>query len=151
MIVKNDYWSLDINPSKGCQIEAGMVHLKSGWADLLPSEKYNTPSFLMLPYSNRIKDGKFTWNGTQYQLSYPEKHALHGPVRKMPWKCIYEASQEVHFSIEVKAYDNPLEWPFAFSAFIRFLFRGKDVKQKLFIKNEEEIPVPFEEGFILIS
>lgn len=147
MRVRNDYWSLDINPSKGCQIEAGMVLLESGWADLLPSEKYNTPSFLMLPYSNRIKDGKFTWNGNQYQLSYPEKHALHGPVRKMPWKCIYEASQEVHFSVEVKAYDNPLQWPFAFSAFYKVSLEGKEVKQKLFIKNEENISVPLGGGF----
>lgn len=147
MRVKNDYWSFEINPSKGCQIETGLVYLESVWADLLPPEKYNTPSFLMLPYSNRIKDGLFNWYGNQYQLSYPEKHALHGPVRKMPWKCIYEASEEVHFSIEVKAYDNPLKWPFAFSAFYTISLEGTEVKQTIILKNEEEVPVPLGGGF----
>lgn len=147
MRIKNDYWILEVNPSKGCQIEMGMVHLENGWADLLPPQKHNARSFLMLPYSNRIKDGLFHWNGNQYQLSYPQKHALHGPVRRMQWKCIYETSDELHFSLKVNAHDNPLKWPFAFSALYKVSVEEKELKQKLIIKNEEDFSVPFGGGF----
>ncbi len=42
----------------------------------------------MLPYCNRIEDGRFAWNGVRYQLDPgfgDQRHALHGVGLRQPW------------------------------------------------------------------
>ena len=41
-------------------------------------------NFLMMPYSNRIRDGAFTFNEQLYQLQNGAGHAIHGDVRQRP-------------------------------------------------------------------
>lgn len=45
-------------------------------------------SFPLVPYSNRIADGRFTYDGRDYQLPInmpPEPHAIHGDGWLAPW------------------------------------------------------------------
>ena len=143
----NDFWRLDLNPLDGCQIERGQVRMNSSWVDLMPLPEHKVPSFLLLPYSNRIKDGKFTWPGKSYQLAFPETHALHGPVRRMAWTCDFQSKEELEFSLEVKAYDNPLLWPFSFFATYKITLYENQVIHRLAVKNNENSPAPRGGGF----
>jgi len=43
----------------------------------------------LIPWPNRVRDGKWTWNGTQHQLALtePAQHnAIHGLVRWLSWR-----------------------------------------------------------------
>lgn len=45
---------------------------------------------LLMPWPNRIRDGRYTWGGTDYQLPLSEPahlNASHGLVRWMPWQA----------------------------------------------------------------
>ena len=41
-----------------------------------------------MPFSNRIRDGRFIWDGTEYRIAVTEKnapHAIHGHGRVVSW------------------------------------------------------------------
>ena len=45
-------------------------------------------SFPLVPFSNRIRDGRFVWNGEEHRIAVTEKnvpHAIHGHGRAVPW------------------------------------------------------------------
>jgi aldose 1-epimerase len=46
---------------------------------------------ILFPFPNRIRDGRFTWNGTEYQLPLNDgtlKNAIHGFACRKPWRVI---------------------------------------------------------------
>ncbi|KAL0214653.1 hypothetical protein P9112_006837 [Eukaryota sp. TZLM1-RC] len=56
--------------------------------DIMPSATpdFKASSFLMVPYSNRIRDGKLTMGNQHYQLdTSADPHVRHGDVRNRPW------------------------------------------------------------------
>ena len=50
-----------------------------------PTYDRDSASFLMVPYSNRIENGRFTFLKKEYQLDNVEQQAIHGDVRRRPW------------------------------------------------------------------
>ena len=48
------------------------------------SSSSNASSFVLIPYSNRVRDGRFSFAGKSYQLRHADKHAIHGDVRDRP-------------------------------------------------------------------
>lgn len=88
----DDRWRVVIAPDPGaCLVEAA-AHIDGRFIALTrPTPPYaarssNFASFLLAPYSNRIRDGRFSFGGRTHQLRYPEKHAIHGDVRDRPWR-----------------------------------------------------------------
>jgi aldose 1-epimerase len=62
-------------------------------------------SFPLLPYCNRIRDARFTFDGRAIDLSGDGNafdHALHGHAWRRPWRVgeTTESSVELHFSHE---------------------------------------------------
>ncbi|HEX3823915.1 MAG TPA: aldose 1-epimerase family protein [Mycobacteriales bacterium] len=52
----------------------------------------------LVPWPNRVQDGKWTWRGVEQQLALtePEQHnAIHGLVRWMPWSVIDRSDEAV--------------------------------------------------------
>lgn len=84
--------------------------------EVLRDETFNTDhsifgygSFPMAPYAGRIRNGKFEFAGTEYQLSnladYP--HAMHGTVIYQEWETAFASATK--FKINTKVEEG---WPF---------------------------------------
>src|SRR5579884_2991955 len=46
---------------------------------------------LLVPWPNRVRDGRYTWQGSSMQLSLTEpdkRHAIHGLARWMTWQTV---------------------------------------------------------------
>ena len=46
---------------------------------------------ILFPFPNRIRDGRFTWNGKAYQLPLNDpakRNAIHGFACRRPWRII---------------------------------------------------------------
>jgi len=72
-------------------------------------------SFPLVPFSNRIRDGRFTWNGEEYQIAVTEKnapHAIHGHGRAVSWKV--ESLSETRAALSY-VYSGE-DWPFSYKA-----------------------------------
>ncbi len=72
-------------------------------------------SFPLVPFSNRIRDGRFTWDGEEHRIAATEKngpHAIHGHGRAVSWQV--ESFSETRAEL---SYVYPGEdWPFPYKA-----------------------------------
>jgi aldose 1-epimerase len=84
------------------------------YTDVLDSACYP-----LVPFSNRVRDGRFVFRGREVTLSPnlpPQPHPLHGQGWRAPWTVgsAGEAAAELRFRHEAG------EWPWAYEALQRF-------------------------------
>lgn len=103
-------------------------------------------SFIMAPYSNRIRDGKFSVSGVEYQLKYPEKHAIHGDVRDRPWEVIEQSPSSVSLRFDSRNHAD-VNFPFPFSATTIMRVDEASFSQRLTLTNLADVPMPAGFGF----
>lgn len=149
-LIKNDFWQVGILPQTGASIASGQIYRNGQWLDFMrPTavENYSlaseTASFLLLPWSNRIRDGKFRFNHTNYQLEiHPEyKSAIHGVVRDYAWQIVSSSENQISLTYNTADHQN-VNFPFQFSAQIEFKLAGKNFAISLSLKNEDSQPMP---------
>lgn len=52
----------------------------------------------LLPWPNRIRDGRYTFNGTEYQLpisEVPRNNATHGLDRSVAWELVHHSDKKI--------------------------------------------------------
>ena len=99
-LLENDYWQIGILPETGASVAFGRVRQDGKWHDVLrPTDTadYDNPSkcasFVLIPWSNRIRDARFRFRGVEHQLkpSSGDGTASHGDTRRRIWQ---RAAQE---------------------------------------------------------
>lgn len=103
-------------------------------------------SFPLVPYSNRIDHGRFSWQGRPWQLApnfERSPHPLHGVGHQRAWQV--EASSapsgpaEVALTLEHRADDS---WPFDFSARQLFQLGPTSLRVELSVTNSSAQAAP---------
>lgn len=72
--------------------------------------------FPLVPYCNRIRDGRFVWAGREVQMPAnfsPERHSLHGLGWQQPWKVTRQAGFKCSLT---HSHDGGGGWPWAYEA-----------------------------------
>ena len=76
--------------------------------------------FPLLPYSNRIADGRFEWHGEHYQLdhNFPQHpHTIHGVGWQQPWTVLEQTEAQLRLELIYDPQDAGLyTWPFKLRA-----------------------------------
>ncbi|HEX8569798.1 MAG TPA: aldose 1-epimerase [Caulobacteraceae bacterium] len=105
------------------------------------SDVLQSASYPLVPFSNRVRDGRFTFRGREVRLSpnlQPQPHPLHGQGWRGAWSVASagEASAELRFRHE------PDEWPWAYEAVQRFGLDADGLTLVLSATNtsDEEMP-----------
>ena len=94
--LKNSRLHLAIEPGEGASISSFALCRDGQWVPVLrptPAQDIATgnssamSSFLLAPFSNRLTDARFSFEGQDYQLQANADggFAIHGCVRKRPW------------------------------------------------------------------
>jgi aldose 1-epimerase len=103
-------------------------------------------SFLLVPWSNRVKDGKFTFRGREHRVGVnaPDGSAIHGFGREHPWRVESADRGRLEASFDSRRVD-ARGFPFAFSARAEFRVDGPRFSARLALKNEgsEAMPAGF--------
>lgn len=147
--IENKHWQIGILPETGASIAFGRIRYNGIWLDILrptAPANYGNPSkcssFIMLPWANRIRDGKFTFGGSDYQLQQTSPGvASHGDVRTRIWEIEEAHHNMIRLSFDSSAHVN-INFPFAFSAVAEFLVERKDFILILTLKNRDTRPMP---------
>ena len=97
ILIESSHWRLWSEPASGVQWMGAQVKRHELWYDVVPDCRpdVNQPAagqsaeaplpaanFHMIPYSNRIRDARFTFRGEHVQLENAAAHAIHGALRK---------------------------------------------------------------------
>jgi aldose 1-epimerase len=98
-------------------------------------------SFNMVPYSNRIRNGRFEFQGRTVQLADADRHAIHGALRKLPW--IVESSDAASMTCTVTSADHPTtNWPWPIEATITHLVDGDRLTSTFKLTNQGDTDMP---------
>lgn len=111
---------------------------------------------ILFPFPNRIRDGKFSWDGKSYELAINDpakKNAIHGFACRYPWRVTdqgADASQAwltAEFQASKDAPDDISRWPADYALRFTYRFFGARVRLDIDVHNPDSKPLPFGLGF----
>jgi aldose 1-epimerase len=97
----------------------------------------------LLPWPNRIRDGRYSFEGTtrQLALSEPDRHnAIHGLVRHVPWQLASHSEDRVEQRVRVYPQSG---WPGVIEATIAHSVGDDGVVTEVSVTNIGSTAVPF--------
>ena len=111
---------LVVDPAQGMNVYAFSAFRQGDWLPIMPNvarglSDLKESSFLMVPYSNRIEDGRFSFGGQSFQLAGGAHHAIHGDVRTRPWQVDVATDHRVRASFDSRQHQG-VNWPWPFTA-----------------------------------
>jgi aldose 1-epimerase len=98
--------------------------------------------FPLLPYGNRIGQGRFHWRGNDYILERnfgDHPHTIHGVGWQRPWTVEEAGPRSVFLSL---AHSPDRSWPFAFSAEVVYRLSGSALTITIQMTNRHEAAAP---------
>jgi aldose 1-epimerase len=114
-----------MRPMSGAAIAAG---------DVLGSS-----CFPLVPYSNRIRDNAFAFDGRHVRMEHPYAHALHGHGWLAPWQVESAAADRASL---VFARNATPDWPFAYRARQDFILAGGRLDLRIELVNAGDRRMP---------
>jgi len=149
--IGNDRWSLDVLPGTGASLGAGRIRTPDGvWRDLLrptPQTATGNPercaSFLMLPWSNRIDQGRLTFGGQTWQLQRTgaDGTAIHGATRHAQWTITSHDPDQVTLEL-VSSEQVGINFPWQFRAAVTYRLDGSVLRVTTVLRNTDVEPFP---------
>ncbi|MEC3911582.1 aldose 1-epimerase [Sphingobium sp. CR2-8] len=104
-------------------------------------------SFPLVPYANRIADGRFTFDGADYQLPRnfgDHPHSIHG----FGWQTSWTASETAETAaLLVHEHGGDAGWPWPYRAEQRVMLTPSQLSMSLSATNVGDAPMPIGLGF----
>ena len=146
-----------VAPEAGASLVSGEANLAGEWIHLLrptPPEAVAAgnsslmASFILAPWSNRLRDARFGFNGRSYQLraNTPEGYAIHGDVRRRPWQIQHLSQESVTLTFDSRSCDD-INFPFPFTVRARYSVEGGSLHSELTLTNTGRESMPAGLGF----
>ncbi|WP_162937917.1 aldose 1-epimerase [Kiloniella sp. EL199] len=103
-------------------------------------------SFPLIPYSNRIKHGKFTFDDQSYQLALnfaDHPHSIHGTSWQKLWQIKEQSESQIILELNyISRGKTSGDWPFNFKAVQTFNLTGNDLTQQISVTNTGNDQMP---------
>ena len=115
-------------------------------ADLAAGTADRLACFPLVPFSNRIRDGRFAFGGHAVALPLnhrPQPHALHGHGWQAAWSVVERADDRITLEYDHRAG----AWPFPYRARQEFLLTGNELRLSLSLENRGRETMPVGLGF----
>jgi aldose 1-epimerase len=111
---------------------------------------------VLFPFPNRIRDGRFTWAGREYQLPGNDssgRNAIHGFACRHPWRVVAEGANEAEawvtgeFQGSVDAPETRGLWPADYRLRLTFRLSADRLRLEATVDNPDRMPLPFGLGY----
>jgi aldose 1-epimerase len=147
----NQQLRLVVDPNQGVNVMAFYVRQRNSWLPVMPDVRapgtdLKASSFVLIPYSNRIENGHFVFQGKDYQLANAEKHASHGDTRTRPWVVEEVSDTAVRCSFDSRAHEH-FNWPWPLTAEIDYALRDHGLSSRITIWNRGTSTMPVGTGW----
>jgi aldose 1-epimerase len=101
-------------------------------------------SFPLVPYSNRVRDGRFTFRGRTV-IEKPATgmaHALHGHGWRLPWQITEQHDDRLTIAYERQPDPAPEGWPWHYRAWQNFVLAPQGLRLTMGIENRSAAAMP---------
>jgi aldose 1-epimerase len=105
-------------------------------------------SFPLIPFSNRIRNGRFSFHGTPYQIPVDKRDARftnHGHTRHLPWEVVGATLDAL--TLRYRQLAPGPSWPFPFTAEQVFSLTPDCLTLRARLRNDDTGPAPAGIGF----
>lgn len=102
---------------------------------------------VLAPWPNRIRDGRYRFDGVDYQLPLTEPathNASHGLVKWNRWRCLEQTAESVLLECDVVPQTG---YPFEIRLNLLYILDSEGLKVSLAATNPGDRPAPFGVGF----
>nr|WP_294914981.1 aldose 1-epimerase [uncultured Neokomagataea sp.] len=130
------------------------VFLPVANADLKAQKGEAVGAYPLVPYSNRIADGRFEVDGNAYQLDRnmgDHPHTIHGNGWELPWTVAHKTESHVVLTLEhrpnVEARQDERQWPFAYRAVLVYQLHNDGLEVEMVVENLDDVEQPVGFGF----
>jgi aldose 1-epimerase len=155
--ISNDHLRLDIVPEAGASIANLAARVHGDWLPILrPTSAADVASlnsslyacFALVPWSNRLAGARFAFAGATHQLrpNTPEGYAIHGDVRKRPWRVVARTGSFAELSIASRDLAD-VNFPFPFAVALRYEVADETLAATLELTSCASGPMPAGLGF----
>jgi aldose 1-epimerase len=152
--LSSDTLRLELSPAIGAGILGFSVLRPSGeWLPLMrptlreyvqKASSGRFASYILMPYSNRIRDAKFVFQGQEYQTrinALPEGTARHGDVFSRPWTTILHDQKEARYNLDSRDFED-FNFPFPLLCTTGYKLEGSTLVQELKMENIGPLAAP---------
>ncbi len=143
---------LRVNPHIGASVTALEIRDPRGrWAPVLRTMPENSgdpadaASFVMAPWTNRIRDARFRFAGREHALipNHADATAIHGLARDLPWAIADRSPITARFVLDTRRLDPiPAGLPYHFGCVQRFEIGPRSLDIDLSVTNLNDRPIP---------
>ncbi|WP_261165107.1 aldose epimerase [Microbacterium sp. Marseille-Q6965] len=150
VVLENEHWRVGVLPHTGASVAFGQVRHDGRWRDVLrpTADPENagasaTACYPLIPWSNRIAGGRFTFAGVTWELDRNEddRNALHGVAMNHAWTVLERSPHRLRLSFDSQGVP-PHTWPWRFSAELTYELRDDRLVVDTLLRNEAEEEVP---------
>lgn len=144
--IHNDQLRVVLSPEKGAGMLAFQACRSGEWVDISPDARdprhgLTWCNWMMVPYSNRIENGTFTFAGERYTLENGETHAIHGDARNHPWSV--QDQSETYLRCDLKSEMLPaFNWPWPIEVRGEYEIMENVFSMRLALANRGDTPMP---------
>lgn len=107
-----------------------------------PHDWPKTGAFPMAPFTNKLDNARFTWNGREIALPTPadSPHALHGLAHRKPWVLVHATRERAALRYRHRPTDEA--WPWSFDLDMEVALSIDHVQVDLQIRNTSAESMP---------
>lgn len=102
---------------------------------------------ILFPFPNRIRQGKFTWDGKEYALPVSDSfgNAIHGFCADRPWRVVKQGPDYVtgQFQLSIDAPDRLPLWPADFRLEVEYRLLRNRLRASFTISNRSRDRLPW--------
>lgn len=150
MTINGQRWDLEHGTQRASVVQRGGalqsysldgVAVVDGFADDERPPAFN--GAVLAPWPNRIRDGRWSWNGRQYQLPITEPatgSALHGLVSDVLWQAESVGTESVTLSVPIPP---SAGYPFQLRVTVTWSLSAEGLRCRLGALNTGAEPAPF--------
>jgi len=111
---------------------------------------------VLFPFPNRIRDGKFTWEGKTYQLPLNDavqRNAIHGFVCRKPWRLVERGATNdsayvtAEFQGSREDPDSRSLWPADYVLRLTYELSARRLVIRAEVRNPDKVVLPFGLGY----
>ncbi len=144
--LENAQLRLVVDPQQGVNVLAFYAHRADAWLPVMPDVRpgkleLKASSFVLIPYSNRVENGRFTFQGQAYQLANGERHASHGDVRGRAWQVDHVDATTLRCSFDSRTVADA-NWPWPYTATLEYALQDNTLFARLTVRNQGDSPMP---------
>ena len=120
---------------------AASLELLRPWATPHAGDPFEAAAFALVPYSNRIRAGRFSFRGRDVRLPLnrpPERHSIHG----LGWQTVWRPLDVSEHEATLEFRHDAGAWPWAFRVTQHVVLEPSSLTVSLALTNESDSAMP---------